>query len=169
MIKSEVQAQADIGDEQARNQTQPISRLLCLVTSNRLYSSRLILTKLREMKVHRKRFIQMISIESKIQLNHISDVASRNIARDKTVDLREQPDPKRPDKPIQQRVDEALREAEKLRPNDPVFKDMVESRVRSEYNRHKADVTEFQQRNQLIIAGAMNGNHGGRFRPMLMI
>lgn len=162
---AETKSQADLGGWSAAQTSDQINKNVSSLWSHRIVGlARTDPYQAQDMlEAHRKELHPADSerVERTVE-SQVRNTASRNITREVNADLKEQEDPKRPEKPVNERVNEAREKAERLRPDDPVFLDMVESRVRSDYNRHKTEVKEFQDRSLQTVAGAMNGNFGGK-------
>lgn len=90
------------------------------------------------------------------------NAGARNISDEVNKDLYGPEDPKRPERSLQDRIQEAEAKAKKLRPDDPIFADLVRERTRADFNKHKSEIRDFNERNVQTVAGALNGTYGGK-------
>lgn len=95
-------------------------------------------------------------VERTVQ-TQMNTTGSRNIASKQTADLYEGRDDGRS---LQQRLDDAHKEADRVAPNDPLFKDYVTQHVISNFSRSKAIKRDFDFDNKQTIDGAMVGGYG---------
>jgi len=90
----------------------------------------------------------------------LHQTGSRVISDSVNKDLYEAPDPTRPEKGLQARVQEGMAIAKKNHPNDPEFPDFVRNRIETDYNKQMGAVRDFQFTNNNTVAGALVGAAG---------
>lgn len=66
------------------------------------------------------------------------------------------------EEPLQDRIDRAVKIAEKQRPDDPLFPDFVRDRVTADFNKDKAVKRDAEYTNRNTIAAALTGGVGGK-------
>ena len=87
---------------------------------------------------------------------------SRNQAAKINADLSAQPDPKLPEKTLDERVKEAKDWASTKYPDDPVMGEYVTQAVRNQYAGYKRDVADARVRNLDTMQEALQTNIGGK-------
>lgn len=90
-----------------------------------------------------------------IARTQMHQTGARSISRDINGDLDSAPDPKRPEKGLQARIQEGMAIAAKQQPNDPDFPDYVRDRIETDYNKAKSAQRDFQFSNTNTVAGAL--------------